>query len=198
MQQIGKISTEGHNAPTRSVTLSTPLSSPSTEALQSAKATALRSRRMLETFPDFNKVTPPIMAGVIEKLASLSPDMLERVCSITEGLPSRCKYFPTVYDINELVKEFEARYVRVSKPPSPYGPYAYFKPDPRVEPTPEASERAKKLVEEFHAQVDALHKPLKANSDENAEWRKPGPPSKQLIAWLKAQDWPHLSPELDA
>lgn len=82
---------------------------------------------MLETFPEVGTVTEAAMGAVIEKLLSLPPDLRDRACSVTEGLPTKCRYFPTVWDITEFAKDWESR-----RPAQPTG-YKYFEPEPPFE-----------------------------------------------------------------
>jgi hypothetical protein len=143
---------------------------------------------MLKAFPDFDKTSPEAIEIVVQKLATLSPEMLDRVCSLDEGLLTTSGYFPTVYTITEMVRKFtDAARSHISKPNG----YEYFKQaEPDVKLTPEARAKALALAAEFRRGIwaamskDARVTPLDIrNFNSSSDLRSPDlPPSRELLA----------------
>lgn len=194
MDQIGKFIPPGlgHNAQTRSVILSQSSGRLSKNVLTTNAEQVLeltdKATRMLEAFPDFSKVTPEVVAAIIEKLASLSPEYQSRMCSITEGLPDKCQYFPTVFDISKLAAEWDSR-----RPSKPTG-YKYLRPDHADQEGTVESRKAfvKRMLREpiFQASETRKAPPLQEKDfHSSSDLKTPAsPPSEELLELIRKQD----------
>jgi hypothetical protein len=47
------------------------------------------------------------VAGIAEKLATYTDDIQERIVAIDGGICDRCKYLPTIADIDELARPWK-------------------------------------------------------------------------------------------
>lgn len=165
-------------------------SSNNTEKLSKLMKANDAANKVFRACLDFDKLTEGIVVSVTEYLATLPPDMLARVCSVTEGVLTKTKYIPVVADFAACVHEIEARDAKY-KPVPPSG-YVYLKPGAESEPTPDQRHR---MIEKWEAVRATLKVNIKPSPGKDADELKssddlkthPGPPSRQLLELLYEQ-----------
>jgi hypothetical protein len=113
--------------------LSVAQSTRSLSELEHLKKANEAANRVFKASLDFHKSTPELLAVVTEYLASLSPEMLGRVTSVSEGIHLKTKFIPTVFDFHTLVMELEEKDNRFKRS---HTHYQYFRPLPEHPPAP--------------------------------------------------------------
>ena len=74
----------------------------------------IQSRKLVETivrrFPDYGKVTPQYVAGLIEVMATFPLAVQTEIADIREGISGIAKFLPTVADLVEFGKQIDTKH----------------------------------------------------------------------------------------
>lgn len=107
----------------------------------------------MSAYPDYNKAPPEYLLTLTELLGSYDDETVARLVDMRTGIPSRCKFLPTVADIVEFVKEIEDRKHQFVSPPSVY---KKFPPAPDYDESPEEMKRRRGFIERLRRETSFM------------------------------------------
>jgi hypothetical protein len=173
---------------------------PSSQKLDAAKMEMGRqaAAKILRCYPDHSGRELPegYVLSLTEALAHQSVPMLAALVSVTDGVPARCRFLPTVGDIHKVAHEIAERWARARKIRLP----------PMEEPEPDRGDVLKNILK-----WKTLRTEIQERIDESkqSKWDVPTPEnyaprdhselriapvraSKELIELLKASGYQHI------
>jgi hypothetical protein len=153
--------------------------------------------------PDYGKESPDYAVGFTESLSYLSDEELGWVTDPREGLGTVCKFLPTAADLHEFLRNKRAKmeafkpahttYRRLNEETGPWDKETDYERKARVvrellgyNPSPGAQQKEAKRELVPPTAEDLANLKLKT---------PPAPPSKYLLAQLRADGWPFIPNE---
>lgn len=110
-------------------------------------------KQMMKAYPDYGKSPADYLLAVTELLAGYPQEVRERLADLRTGIPSRCKFVPTVADIVEFVREIEDRKHQFK---APSGGYKKFSPAPDYDESPKEMERRRGFIERLRRETSFM------------------------------------------
>lgn len=108
---------------------------------------------LLRMFPDFDKTTKEMLGAIAAKLESLPQDTVRKICNPVSGIASKQPYAPTVYHIEEFVKNTTLEISQTT--------YKYLAPGPLPEGYDHDTDSRKAFIESLRLEEkfpDATHR----------------------------------------
>lgn len=157
------------------------------------------AKRILGAYPDYGKAPPEYIVGFAEALSHLKPDELAIVMHPRHGVAARCQFLPTIADVHAAIRERQ-EYERQFQPAATtYRRFSDEQPGPWDQETD--FDRKRRVVREllgYNPGESASNSkrelvPPTVDDVRNLKLKTPpGPPSRYLIAKLKAEGWPFI------